>query len=71
METMQENARDITGVTKPDSRLKNTLKKLKKFKKPGKNMFWLWIAYQSIKGTLTTSLIWIPLIYAWFHHLHS
>lgn len=40
----------------------------KKFKKPGKQMFWAWIAYQCVKGTLTTSLIWIPLIYAYFHH---
>jgi hypothetical protein len=41
--------------------------KLSRFKKPGKQMFWAWIAYQCIKGTLTTSLIWIPLLYAWFH----
>lgn len=40
----------------------------KRFKKPGKKMFWAWIAYQAIKGTLTTSLIWIPLIWAWLHH---
>jgi hypothetical protein len=40
----------------------------KRFKKPGKNMFWAWIAYQTVKGTLTTSLIWIPLLYAWFYH---
>jgi len=39
----------------------------KKFKKPSKKFFWAWIAYQAIKGTLTTSLIWIPLIWAWFH----
>ncbi len=38
----------------------------KKFKKPGKNMFWAWIIYQSVKGTLTLSFIWIPLIYIWF-----
>lgn len=38
-----------------------------KFKKPAKNMFWAWIAYQTVKGTLTTSLIWVPLIYAYFH----
>jgi hypothetical protein len=39
----------------------------KRFKKPGKHMFWAWIAYQTIKGTLTTSLIWIPLIWAWVY----
>jgi hypothetical protein len=39
-----------------------------KLKKPGKHMFWAWIIYQSIKGILTTSFIWIPLIYAMFFH---
>tara|TARA_Y100000590_G_scaffold469175_1_gene655342 strand:- start:33132 stop:33302 length:171 start_codon:yes stop_codon:yes gene_type:complete len=38
-----------------------------KFKKPSKNLFWAWIAYQAVKGTLTTSLIWAPLIYTWLH----
>ncbi|MCA9735914.1 MAG: hypothetical protein H6861_08465 [Rhodospirillales bacterium] len=38
------------------------------FKKPGKHMFWAWIAYQTIKGTLTTSLIWIPLFWMWMGH---
>lgn len=27
----------------------------------GRKVFWAWIAYQTIKGILTTSLIWIPL----------
>ncbi|HPF78843.1 MAG TPA: hypothetical protein PLF01_06060 [Alphaproteobacteria bacterium] len=45
--------------------------KMKKFKKPGKQMFWVWIAYQCIKGTITTSLIWIPLFMAWLHHTHG
>tara|TARA_B100001989_G_scaffold250218_1_gene226917 strand:+ start:884 stop:1057 length:174 start_codon:yes stop_codon:yes gene_type:complete len=40
----------------------------KKVKKPGKNLFWAWIAYQAVKGTLTTSLIWVPLIYYWWTH---
>lgn len=38
------------------------------FKKPGKHLFWAWIAYQSVKGILTTSLIWIPLVYSLVHH---
>jgi hypothetical protein len=33
----------------------------------GNRVFWAWIAYQTIKGTLTTSLIWIPLIFAWMN----
>ena len=37
------------------------------FRKPARSMFWAWIAYQTVKGTLTTSLIWVPLIYAYFH----
>ena len=30
-----------------------------------KELFWVWIAYQSIKGLITTSLIWVPLIFLW------
>jgi len=30
-----------------------------------KELFWVWIAYQSIKGLITTSLIWVPLIMLW------
>ena len=42
----------------------------KKLKKPGKNLFWAWIAYQCIKGTTTLTLIWIPLFYVWWHSTH-
>jgi hypothetical protein len=44
---------------------------LAKIKKPGKNMFWAWITYQVVKGTLTTTFIWVPLIYAWAHVNHG
>lgn len=30
-----------------------------------KRLFWYWIAYQAIKGMLTLSLIWIPLLLVW------
>jgi len=40
---------------------------LRFLRKPSKQMFWAWIAYQTVKGTLTTSLIWVPLIWAWMH----
>lgn len=40
----------------------------KKVAKKSKKLFWVWIAYQTIKGTLTTSLIWIPMLYMWLHH---
>ena len=43
------------------------LKILNTLKKPGKQAFWLWILYQTVKGTLTTSLIWVPLAFAWLH----
>jgi len=47
--------------------------RLRKFidqvKKPEnrKKLFWYWVGYQAIKGTLTTSFIWIPLILAALH----
>lgn len=30
-------------------------------------LFWAWIAYQSVKGALTLSFIWIPLILVWLN----
>lgn len=32
-----------------------------------KRFFWAWIAYQAVKGSITLSLIWIPLFLAWWH----
>ncbi|MEL6567225.1 MAG: hypothetical protein AAFQ22_02330 [Pseudomonadota bacterium] len=31
-------------------------------------LFWWWIAYQSIKGVITLSLIWIPLLLLWLRN---
>ena len=44
------------------------LKKIrsKKAAKGSKKLFWAWIIYQAIKGTLTTSLIWAPMFYLWW-----
>lgn len=28
--------------------------------------FWAWIAYQTIKGLITTTLVWAPLAYYYF-----
>lgn len=39
---------------------------LKSLKSAGKKYFLLWVVYQTVKGILTTSLIWIPLIYGLF-----
>ena len=36
-------------------------------KNPGGKLFWAWIAYQSIKGIITLSLIWIPLFLFWLN----
>lgn len=33
-----------------------------------KRLFWWWIAYQSIKGAITLSLIWIPLLILWLRN---
>ncbi|MDH5721865.1 MAG: hypothetical protein OEY94_00900 [Alphaproteobacteria bacterium] len=37
-------------------------------KKSGNKAFWVWVVYQAIKGILTTSLIWVPMIYFWWTH---
>lgn len=37
-----------------------------RFSGAGKYAFWGWVAYQAVKGTLTTSFIWIPMIYFFF-----
>jgi len=39
-----------------------------RFKKPGKQFFWAWVTYQFIKGTLTTTFIWVPMLYMWWTH---
>lgn len=31
-----------------------------------KRFFWWWVAYQAVKGMLTLSLIWIPLLLLWW-----
>lgn len=38
---------------------------IKTLKARKKELFWLWIAYQSIKGMITLTIIWIPLWFAW------
>lgn len=36
-------------------------------KNNSRRLFWVWVGYQAVKGTLTTSLIWVPLL---LHYLH-
>ena len=38
-----------------------------RFARFGKYSFWVWVGYQTVKGTLTTTFIWVPLIYMHFH----
>lgn len=40
--------------------------RLARLRAGGRRAFWAWIAYQTIKGTLTFSLIWVPLLIAWW-----
>ncbi len=45
-------------------RIRNGIAYLKANKK---RLFWYWIAYQSIKGMITLSIIWIPLLLVWLN----
>ena len=30
-----------------------------------RELFWFWVAYQTIKGTLTTAIVWVPALAYW------
>ncbi|MEM1106596.1 MAG: hypothetical protein AAGH87_09425 [Pseudomonadota bacterium] len=34
-----------------------------------RRFFWWWAAYQSIKGLITLSLIWVPLLLLWLNRV--
>jgi hypothetical protein len=38
---------------------------LRRLKQHCRRYFWLWIAYQTVKGLTTTTLIWVPLAMLW------
>ena len=40
----------------------------KKALKGSKKLFYAWIVYQAVKGTLTTAFIWIPMLYLWLEN---
>ena len=69
IESIMKNASDANAS---DVKKLSFIKRIKSGKsgKHGKRLFYAWIAYQCIKGALTTSLIWIPLIYAYLKHHH-
>lgn len=59
---MEDKEENITGKSRKKSFLK--------LKESGKTVFWVWVFYQCVKGTLTTTFIWIPLIYLWWQSSH-
>lgn len=59
---------DAQDKAAPEGRFKFFKKFPKPSKAAGKKLFWVWIGYQAVKGTLTTAFIWIPLIYAMIKH---
>jgi hypothetical protein len=46
----------------PFTRLRGAITYLKAHRK---RLFWWWITYQTVKGLVTLSLIWIPLFILW------
>jgi len=57
-----EPAPDAGGKTGPITRLRAGIRWLNANKK---RFFWWWVGYQAIKGLITLSLIWIPLLLLW------
>lgn len=47
------------------SRFGAVVARVKAGAKPGSRLFWIWVGYQAVKGALTLSLIWIPLLFLW------
>jgi hypothetical protein len=35
------------------------------WRRSGGKLFWAWIIYQAVKGSLTLAFIWIPLLLVW------
>lgn len=51
------------GEGQMELNIKGRLLKIREF---CRRYFWLWIAYQTVKGLTTTTLIWAPLAWLWF-----
>ena len=60
---MSNSAENLQDSSQKKQSLKQRMQKMKTM---GKRGFWLWIIYQTIKGTLTTTFIWVPMIYYYF-----
>ena len=61
-EPKPETQSETHAATGPIARLRNGIKWLNANKK---RFFWWWVGYQAVKGILTLSLIWIPLLLIW------
>lgn len=59
---MSEKSQEVSGSEKAKKRFSFNPKR---WRERGGKLFWAWIAYQSIKGMITLSLIWIPLLMLW------
>ncbi|MEM7327951.1 MAG: hypothetical protein AAF437_04370 [Pseudomonadota bacterium] len=46
----------------PIGRIRNGIRWLNANKK---RFFWWWVGYQAVKGMITLSLIWLPLLLLW------
>lgn len=57
-----ESTPDPDQVTGPFARIRQGLRWLNANRK---RFFWWWVAYQAVKGMITLSLIWIPLLILW------
>ncbi|MBW8294493.1 hypothetical protein [Sphingopyxis sp.] len=58
----RQYSKDMPAMS--ETRKPGLLQKLAMLKDHKKELFWVWVAYQTVKGMMTTSLIWIPLLYA-------
>ena len=50
------------GVARSWRRVREALATLRRHRR---ELIWLWVAYQSVKGTLTTAIVWIPALAYW------
>ncbi|MEL7032349.1 MAG: hypothetical protein AAGL97_16940 [Pseudomonadota bacterium] len=57
-----EQTPDIDPKLGPIGRLRQGIRWLNANKK---RFFWWWVGYQAVKGIITLSLIWIPLLLLW------
>lgn len=57
-----DQSTDPTAKPGPIARLRSGIAWLNANRK---RFFWWWVAYQAVKGAITLSLIWVPLLLIW------